>query len=147
MPFVSGEVGPCKWSVIRGTPTTADLAGFVAHIGRLTARKGERVVVLDLAHDITLPTSIQRKIITDAVEALPDKQLVVAHALVTNSAAARGVLTAINWFVKNRPFDERVFSRPGDALSWLAEELPSVEPDVVLQSISDEAPAFSHLRW
>jgi hypothetical protein len=145
--FESGQFGRCKWSLTRGKPTDADVAGFVAYLRQLTADVATPIVVLDLVHGITLPSAMQRKAITREVAALPKKHLVKAHALVTNSAAARGVLTTINWFVVNRPFAEKVFSAPGPALTWLAEELPDIDARAVLDAIGEQVPSFRKLTW
>ncbi len=147
MSFASGQVGPCRWSLTRGEPSDADVAAFVAYLGHLTDAITTPIVVLDLVHGITLPNAVQRQAVASAVAGLKRMHLVKAHALVTDSAAARGVLTTINWFVVNRPFAEKIFSATRPALRWLATELEGVDGPAILGDISDREPAFRALAW
>lgn len=147
--FFSGAVGLCRWSLTHGRLSADDLAGYLANVNRLADLGGKPHVVLDIAHDISLPTPVQRKTIADAVQALPlgSKRLIAGHAVVVNSAIGRGVLTAINWFVSERPFAERVFASPDKALLWLAERLPETSPGLVLADIGRQAPHFRSFTW
>ena len=63
-----------------------------------------------------------------------------------SSVTARGVLTAINWFVQ-RTFEEKVFADPRAALLWLRGFNDKLQPDAVLAEISRAVPAFARLRW
>ncbi|NUP09645.1 MAG: hypothetical protein HOW73_26665 [Polyangiaceae bacterium] len=147
MPYYAGEVGPCSWVVLFESLTEADVEAFAARIEALGNVRDPRYVVLDIAHGLGLPTPLQRKRITTAVEsAIANKGTLAGHALATNSIAARGVLTAINWFVE-RPFEEKIFSNPADALTWLASLNPKVDPVEVLDHIGRAVPHFSKLRW
>jgi hypothetical protein len=60
--------------------------------------------------------------------------------------AARGVLTAVNWFV-SRTFPERVFSEPRAAVDWLSELSVSVDAQRVLTQLAQGVPGFDRLRW
>jgi hypothetical protein len=47
-----------------------------------------------------------------------------AIAIVTSSVVIRGIITAIEWFMKNSPNrrDTRAYARSSDAIGWLAEQ-------------------------
>lgn len=148
MGFVGGEIGGiCRWSFLSGRFTDAEVEQFAEHIGALGRVTKPGYVVLDVAHEIALPTPLQRKRIATAVdEATRTTRSVTAHALATNSVTARGVLTAINWFVQ-RTFEEKVFADPRAALLWLRGFNDKLQPDAVLAEISRAVPAFARLRW
>ncbi len=72
----------------------------------LLARKGTVRAVLVLAHGDTTPTSKQRANLAAVVKQLRPR---VPFAMLTDSAIARTILTAINWLV-NKQHESRVFS-------------------------------------
>jgi len=145
MAFYGGATDSCRWAVVIGKVTDADVERFVEHV-RSIGEGGPGTVVLEVAHRITMPTPLQRQRITDAVRALPNKHFIGGHAVATNSAAARGVLTAVNWFVE-RSFPEKVFADPTSAAAWLAECNPAIDAGALLETIGNGAPPFGALRW
>ncbi len=148
MPFLGGETGGiCQWALLTGRLTDDEVDKFAAHISNLRNAKGPGYVVIDLAYRIALPTPLQRQRIATAVDAATrTTHSVAAHALVTNSVTARGVLTAINWFVE-RTFDEKVFGAPEEALAWLSSFNPKLDARAVLDDIARAAPSFAGMRW
>ena len=145
MAFYGGATERCRWVLVIGKITDADVERFVEHV-RGIGEGGPGTVVLELAHRISMPAPLQRQRITDAVRALPNKHFIGGHAIATNSTAARGVLTAVNWFVE-RSFPEKVFGDPASAAAWLAERNPAVDAGALLETIAREAPPFASLRW
>jgi hypothetical protein len=139
-----GDVGLCHWAFASGRMTDRDIDAFVEHIESIVTVTG--TVVLEMAHSITVPTPLQRQKITNAVQGIPGKRLLAGHAVATNSMAARGVLTAVNWFVP-RTFPEKVFGDPRSAAAWLAEMSPSIDPGRVLAQVAQAVPGFDALRW
>ncbi len=148
MAFYGGEVdGICRWSVTIGKVGDAEIDGFVENIHAIAEATTPGYVVLDIVHGISMPTPLQRKRVAEAVASATKKtRFLTAHALATNSAAARGVLTAVNWFIQ-RSFDEKVFSAPSEALSWLATVSEKVDTKAVLSDITRKVPTFGSLRW
>ncbi len=144
MAFFRGDSGLCRWAFISGRISDRDIDAFVQHIESIVATRG--AVVLEMAHSVTLPTPVQRQRITTAVQALPAKGLLAGHALATNSVAARGVLTAVNWFVP-RTFPEKVFGEPRSAVAWLAELSATIDAQRVLTDVAAAVPGFDRLRW
>jgi hypothetical protein len=136
----------CQWALVRGRLNEDTIASFVEHVKRVASGHRPGLLVLDMAHDISAPNPLQRKLITDAVNDGTGKDFIAAHAVVSNSAIARGVLTAVNWFVTSRPYAERVFSNPREALTWLATH-GDVDVEAALRDISTAAPPFETLRW
>lgn len=146
--FFGGEVdGICRWSVVIGKVQDAEIDAFVANIDAIAHATTPGFVVLDICHGISLPTPLQRQRIAEAVGAATKRtRVLTAHALVTNSSAARGVLTTVNWFIQ-RNFDEKVFKGPSEALTWLATLSNKLDPDAVLADITRKAPPFTTLKW
>ncbi|MCA9642366.1 MAG: hypothetical protein KC492_16810 [Myxococcales bacterium] len=147
MALYSGQVGACFWTCVMGAFSDEEAAQFAEGILRLGAlTRSQDIVVLDVCYDIPLPKPMHRKLIADAVEAIPDKSHVVGHALVSNSTVAQGVLTAINWFVKP-VFPEKVFRDPSSGVAWLSAQLPSLSPRRILDAMAQDVPGFERLRW
>ena len=142
----TGSSGPCHWSVIQGAMTEADTDAFVAHLRRLASDARAGQLALEIAYDMPMPTPVQRRRIVEVLNGSPKLELVAGHALVVNSQIGRGLLTAINWVVRP-PFEERVFSRPDDALGWLRERNPDFDPQALLRSVESTCPGFARLRW
>lgn len=148
MAFYGGEVdGICRWSVTTGKVGDAEIDAFVENVHAIAEATMPGYVVLDIVHGISMPTPLQRKRVAEAVASATAKtRFLTAHALATNSAAARGVLTAVNWFIK-RSFDEKVFGAPRDALGWLATFSEKIDTEAVLADILRRVPAFGTLKW
>ncbi|MCB9587335.1 MAG: hypothetical protein H6718_18185 [Polyangiaceae bacterium] len=147
MAVYSGQVGACFWTCVMGAFSDDEAGQFAEGIRRLGAlTRSQDIVVLDVCYDIPLPKPMHRKLIADAVEAIPDKSHVVGHALVSNSTVAQGVLTAINWFVKP-VFPEKVFRDPSSGVAWLSAQLPSLSPRRILDAMAQDVPGFERLRW
>lgn len=140
-------VGSCQWSCVVGAVDDDIVAQFVDHIGGLSAAPPRGVTVIDLAHGISAPNARQRTAIATAVANVRHKDRILGHAVVTNSAVARGVLTAINWLATARPFPEKVFDAPRPALAWLKERDPELDLAAVLDGVAKEVPSFRSLRW
>lgn len=143
--IVVGETGLCRWSCVRGELGPGDLATFVGHIRGTRTRPG--LVMVDITHDISPPTAAERRDIADAVrDCLAGTTGIAGHVVVSNSAVARGVLTAVNWMVKT-PFPEHVASSPEAGLAWARKHSPELDVDATMKAIAREVPWFSALRW
>lgn len=146
MGYWSGRVGLCFWTCIQGEIRDADVEAFVRGIQRIGESSLPELVVLDITHDISRPKPLHRKQITDAIQALPNKERIRGHAVVANSSVARGVLTIVNWFVKP-VFPEKVFKHPGMALAWLKQHEVTLDPERVLEDVRLHVEGFDSLRW
>jgi hypothetical protein len=143
--IVVGETGLVRWSCVRGELGPGDLEAFVGHIRGTRTRPG--LVMVDITHDISAPTAAHRREIADAVrDCLAGTTGIAGHVVVSNSAVARGVLTAVNWMVKT-PFPECVASSPEAGFAWAKKHSPDLDVDVVLKTIARQVPWFSALRW
>jgi hypothetical protein len=104
----------------------ADYSGYQAEFTRLVAaaRAERRPVVLfiDLQDGYPQPNAVQRKNIGEAWAKVPDVSGTIA--IVTSSVVIRGIITAIEWFMKNsrNRRETRAFARSSDALAWLTEQ-------------------------
>jgi len=143
--IVVGETGLCRWMCGSGTIAPGEVDIFVAHIRGTRPRPG--LVMVDLVHDISTPSAADRRHIAEAVRTVlstsPD---IAGHALISNSAVARGVMTAINWVAKT-PFPEGTFSTPADGLAWAAQRSPTIDPAAMLAVLHEQVPGFASLRW
>jgi hypothetical protein len=145
MTLHTGVFSSCSWSVLTGRIQDEDVAGFVRHIHGIRAKNADALVI-DIAHSVSLPNPMQRKQIVDAVGSIEDKQLILGHAVVTNTAVARGVLQVVNWFV-TPVFPEKVFRSPREAAAWLATRAPRFDHDGLLRELERCVPGFERLRW
>jgi len=88
------------------------------------ARAHGRPIVLMVNLDDGYPqaNAVQRKNIGEAWGKVPDLGGIIA--IVTSSVVIRGIITAIEWFMKNSPNrrETRAYARANDALPWLAEQ-------------------------
>lgn len=104
----------------------ADYVAYQAEFVRLVvaARAGRRqaVLLVDLQDGYPQPNAVQRKNIGEAWAKAPDVGGLIA--IVTSSVVIRGIITAIEWVMKNTTNrrETRAFARSGDALAWLAEQ-------------------------
>ena len=104
------------------------------------------ILILDITHDVPMPTAVQRKRITEIIGNAANTRLLAGHALVVNSPVGRGALTAINWVVRPK-FDEKVFGNPKDAVAWLVERNPALDGAALLGDLSRAVPELAKLRW
>ena len=145
MTLHSGVFSSCAWCVLTGRITDDDVAGFVRHIRGIRPERPDALVI-DIAHSVSLPNPMQRKQIVDAVGGMESKQLISGHAVVTNTAVARGVLQVVNWFVTPE-FPEKIFRAPGEAVQWFATLAPGFDRDGFLSELERRVPGFGQLRW
>jgi hypothetical protein len=146
MAFHSGILGPCWWSAVIGTFTEEDVHGFLAHLRYAAAHAAKGSLILDITHDVPMPTPVQRKKITDIISHAPNLDLVAGHALVVSSPVARGALTAINWVVRPK-FDEKIFGNPPAAVAWLAARNPKLDEAALLADLARGIPELATLKW
>lgn len=103
----------------------SDYAAYQAEFVRVVAaaRAAGRPVILfiELQEGYPQPNAVQRKNIGEAWGKVPDVAGVIA--IVTASVVIRGIITAIEWFMKNSPKrrETRAFARASDAIAWLEE--------------------------
>jgi len=88
------------------------------------ARTHRRPIILmvNLEDGYPQANAVQRKNIGEAWAKVPDLGGIIA--IVTSSILIRGIITAIEWFMKNSPNrrETRAYARASEALPWLAEQ-------------------------
>lgn len=146
MTVYSGHVGPCAWSVVQGALDDETIEGFLSYLRGVADDAAPGQLVLDMCHDLPMPTPVQRRRIIEVLNGSKKLDLVAGHALVVNSTIGRGLLTAINWVVTPR-FEEKLFARPDQAFEWLAERNPAFDADALLAAVRAAHPGFDQLRW
>lgn len=97
-------------------------AAFVRLVGAARTHRRPVVLMVDLEDGYPQANAVQRKGIGEAWAKVPDIGGVIA--IVTSSVLIRGIITAIEWFMKNslNRRETRAFARSTDALPWLAEQ-------------------------
>lgn len=129
-----------------GKFSDSDVERFLAHLRDAVAHLEKGDLILDITHDMPMPTAVQRKRITEIIGGAARTDLLAGHALVVNSPVGRGALTAINWVVRPR-FDEKIFGDPKHAVAWLAERNPALDAQALLGDLARAVPALASLRW
>lgn len=129
-----------------GRFSDSDVEGFLSHLRDAVAHLEAGDLILDITHDVPMPTAVQRKRITEIIGGASRTDRLAGHALVVNSPVGRGALTAINWVVRPR-FDEKIFGDPKDAVAWLAERNPALDAQALLGELARAVPALASLRW
>lgn len=132
-----GKSGPCWWSYFTGTISKDDWDQYLQMCRELVAGvMNERSVVLAMAYRSTSPTAPQRGALADLLKQYEAQfQRLEAFALVSDSAIVRGTVTAINWLT-HKPFPEKVFGDPREALDWLHGVEPGVRPQKVIADMA-----------
>ena len=100
---------------------TAYQAEFVRVVAAARATGRPVILFIDLEDGYPQPNAVQRKKIGEAWGKVPDVAGVIA--IVTASVVIRGIITGIEWFMKNSPNrrETRAFARSSDAVAWLAD--------------------------
>jgi len=133
MPIWMGRAKDCTWSYTVGKLTTAEWGTFVATLRDELTRPPQASTILTVTHQVTPPNADQRKLLADLLRSgAADK--VKAHAFVTDSRIAQGVLTALDWLVK-KPYKESVFTDARDSVRWLATFSPELTVTELVLSI------------
>lgn len=146
MTVFGGKTGPCAWALVRGKNTEAMADTFMANLEQTVNEVAAGGVILDVLHDVEMPSATQRRRIVEVIKSAPNVKLVAGHAIVLNSPMGRGLITAINWAVPP-VFAEKLFPNPASALEWLTELNPAVDGRAVLTAMTKADAEFPHLRW
>lgn len=104
----------------------ADYAAYLAAFARVVAAaRTERrsvVLIIDIQDGYPSPNALQRKNIGEAWANATEVTGVIA--IISGSVFIRGIITAIEWFLKNSPTrrETRAYARASDAVLWLADQ-------------------------
>ena len=112
------------WAAFRGRFSDDDFGRYLEAVPAAVGSSDFRGLMFTFAESPRMPSATQRKGLSDLVESGVVSAL-ERHAIASDSAITRGVVTAMNW-VSSKPYDERIFPSPGAALRWLGELDPSV---------------------
>jgi hypothetical protein len=104
----------------------ADYAAYLKAFARVVAAARTHgrpvVLIIDIQDGYPSPNALQRKSIGEAWANAIGVGGVIA--IITGSALIRGIITAIEWFLKNSPThrETRAYARASDAVLWLADQ-------------------------
>ena len=110
------------WSHAQGTFTDAEFTTYCATVRAFLDELREPGVVLSAAFDCPPPGARQRRELAAAIDH-PNAGLVAAHGVANDSAALRGVLTAIRWILPGA-YPEKTFATVGEAFAWMGTFVP-----------------------
>ncbi len=139
MPYWSGRTGPCWWSYFSGRLTPADWNEFLAfsRCSYLEGCPGD--VILTIPFDAAPPDASMRGALTQLIEQTREDNRITHHAFVTPSRRLFLINTAVNWVV-TKPYMEKTFSDPVEALTWLERMNPSSSAHDMMSAISNSVP-------
>lgn len=138
MAFYGGLNGECVWTYFSDGISTSDWA---AHIQQCETEVTFPRVRLTIAVNCPPPTASQRKALAQFFKENPVRLTELrASAFVVDSAVGRAALTAMGWLVP-KPFPEKSFDDPREALRWLETFPAKFNPDNVLAAIALQVPA------
>ena len=146
MQIIVGTWQRCHWQCLVGAIDTAGWERYIEHMWSVHPRLERGDVILDLWHDTGRPSPKSREQFTSSFMQADGLDRVHGHAFVTNSALSRGVLTAVNWVVK-RPFPEKLFASPDDAMPWLQGVAPALDLAGLQADLRAKVPGYAALRW
>jgi len=137
MPFWSGRVGNCLWSYAHDKASTSDWESYLAAHRRALTTAPRPTTMLTVVYQASPPNAGERKMLADMVRGSADA--ILAHAMVADTAIARGVLTALDWLVK-KPFKESVFSDVREGVRWLTTFTPELRVTEIVLAIAAAVP-------
>lgn len=138
MTIWTGRVGSCTWTYGHGKINPGEWDTFIAGLRRSLTTEPRPITMLTVTHEAVPPNAAERKLLADLLRSGAADR-VLAHALVTDSALVRGVLTALDWLVK-KPFKETAFADPREAVRWLAGFAPDLHVTEVVLGIRAVVP-------
>lgn len=115
-----GQVGSCFiYASSKSPPAAADWETYIAFFRKALSAPGgpplmDGTLTVLVYERTSGPNAAQRKQLNDLVSALP-----LRVAVVTNSAIARGVLTAMSWFAKGKGYHPFTPDEVEQALEFL----------------------------
>jgi len=116
---------------------------FLRLVAAARAHRRSVVLVVDLQDGYPQANAVQRKNIGEAWGKVPDVGGTIA--IITSSVLIRGIITAIEWFMKNSPNrrETRAFARSSDAVPWLAEQtgIPASEFSKAIDAVRAPRPS------
>ena len=138
MAIFTGRVANCLWTYGHGKLSTAEWEAFVSGQRRVLRSAPRPTTMLTVTHEAVPPNANERKLLAEMLRS-GDADSILGHAMVTDSALVRGVLTALDWVVK-KPFKESVFGDAREAIRWLATITPELRVTEVVLAITASVP-------
>jgi hypothetical protein len=138
-----GETGLVRWACGQNVVYGDELHRYIEHLRRPRPRG---LVLFDVVVGVAAPEVEHRRIIGSVVREVAASGEIVGHVLVTDSAIARRVLAAINWFAAP-PFPEVVAGSLAEGLAAAKAMSPAIDVDDVLAVLHDRVPWLSAVRW
>lgn len=138
-----GREGDVFWAYVHGDFTDEAFAGYLAALQAAFAPTDRPSAMFTVAHSPRMPSASHRKALAELAESELGPRL-QRHAIVSNSAIAQGVVTALSW-LSRKPYEEKIFRTPTDAIAWLRERHPHVG-EGLWSDISARVPASSRFE-
>lgn len=136
----SGREADVFWAYVHGEFSDATFAGYIATLQATFGPADRPSAMLTIAHSPRMPSASHRKTLAQLAESELGPRL-RSHAIVSDSAIAQGVVTALNWLTR-KPYEEKIFRTTAEALDWLRERHPRLNPGL-WSTISARVPVSS----
>jgi hypothetical protein len=135
-----GSVSSTWWFYFTGKSTDEVWRAYVEHCRTMLESQSSRPSLVCIAHRADSPTSEQRKMLADFIDAESSAlSSLVGFALVLDSPLHIFALRAINWLVK-KPFPETVCGSPSTAAGWLEEHGAAIDPATLRAALEERVP-------
>lgn len=140
MSYWSGKSGALWWSYFNGTVSDDDWSAFLefSRLSYTQASRGD--VIMTVPYHTSTPTPLMRKNLGALISETAKDNPIARHAFVTDSKLTYAVNTAINWLSK-KPYIERIFDEPMEALLWLNRYHTGVDPEAARRDIHSKVSA------
>ncbi len=135
-----GRQGSTWWFYFTGDCGDSTWDAYLEHC-RNMLDSGERdCALICIAHHADSPTGAQRRKVAEFIEQEAARlRSLRGFALVVDSPLQVLALKAINWVLKNKPFEEQVFGAPSAGARWLAQRTATT-PEEILHAIEVSVP-------
>ena len=144
MSYWSGFHSGCWWSYFEGQITEMDWESFLAFSRRSYTKGRPGDVILTIPYRASAPSPLMRQELAKLIDVTRGGNPITHHAFATDSRLILAINTAINW-LSRKPYQERTFGDPAEAIAWLAQCNPAIHPAELAKKILATIPAGS--RW
>jgi hypothetical protein len=139
--FWHGKASNCFWFYYSGLDQ--DWSAAVEATANVFRDAAPGDLLMNVAWRAKPPSAKDRAALAAVINDNPLTSKIAAHAFVTDSKVVYGINLAVAWITK-RPWREKAFYRPDDALQWLSDNAPRFDPFELRRDIVATVPELNH---